>query len=286
MHDFTLSYVAFSFQSNVVILTTYLHFSVSLSFFMSDSLIIFFVVYLSDSLIIFYVYLSDSLIIFFVYLPDSLIIFFFVYLSDSLIIFFFVYLPDSLIISIVYLSILFMICQWLRSYGRFVLSSIYLHFHPLDLDAPGVRGLVQRGLHPVRDLLPLRQDLGQAFGTKYIPKYLDCLPSNNCRYFSLICKKIYYNCSFTYFIFYSCALNLSNLAVPARLTNGVQVFIGMTASTHGCGDTKYTKIRLKHSEGDWKGCEKFANEYHWPFPTKPFWLGRIGLEVSFKFFYC
>ena len=43
------------------------------------------------------------------------------------------------------------------------------HFDPFDLDPPGVRGLVQGGLHPVGNLLPLRQDLGQTLGAQHIP---------------------------------------------------------------------------------------------------------------------
>ncbi len=40
------------------------------------------------------------------------------------------------------------------------------HLHPLDLDAPGVRGLVKRLLHDVRDGLTLREDLRQVLGAK------------------------------------------------------------------------------------------------------------------------
>ena len=34
------------------------------------------------------------------------------------------------------------------------INEIYLHLYSFDLDPPGVGGLVQRGLHVVRDLLP------------------------------------------------------------------------------------------------------------------------------------
>ena len=61
----------------------------------------------------------------------------------------------------------------------------YLHFDPLDLDAPGVRRLVQRGLHPVRDLLPLRQDLGQTLGTKYIPSMFRVIYRSYCLHYSV-----------------------------------------------------------------------------------------------------
>ncbi len=42
------------------------------------------------------------------------------------------------------------------------------HLHPLDLDSPGVGGLVQAGLHDVRDGLALRQDLGQVLGAQHV----------------------------------------------------------------------------------------------------------------------
>ena len=43
------------------------------------------------------------------------------------------------------------------------------HFDPLDLDPPGVGGHVEGGLHVVRDLLPLRQQLVQTLGAQHIP---------------------------------------------------------------------------------------------------------------------
>ena len=46
-----------------------------------------------------------------------------------------------------------------------------LHLDPLDINPPGVGGLVQRGLHVVGDLLPLREDLGQTLGTQHIPTW-------------------------------------------------------------------------------------------------------------------
>ena len=44
------------------------------------------------------------------------------------------------------------------------------HFDPLDLDAPGIRGLVQRDLHVLRDGLPLGQDVAQTLGTQHVPR--------------------------------------------------------------------------------------------------------------------
>ena len=35
-----------------------------------------------------------------------------------------------------------------------IVTVLYSHLHALHLHAPGVRGVVQRGLHPLRDLLP------------------------------------------------------------------------------------------------------------------------------------
>ena len=49
------------------------------------------------------------------------------------------------------------------------MTQLYSHLDPFHLDAPWVGGLVQGGLHVVRDLLPLRQDLGQALRTQHIP---------------------------------------------------------------------------------------------------------------------
>ncbi len=44
-----------------------------------------------------------------------------------------------------------------------------LHFDPLDLDPPGVSGLVQGDLHVVGDALPLGQDVPQVLRTKHVP---------------------------------------------------------------------------------------------------------------------
>ena len=46
--------------------------------------------------------------------------------------------------------------------------SLDLHLHPLDLDAPGPRGLVQHHLHGARDALPVRQYLMQVLGAQDI----------------------------------------------------------------------------------------------------------------------
>jgi hypothetical protein len=45
-----------------------------------------------------------------------------------------------------------------------------LHLDPLHLDPPWIGCLVQRGLHVVGNLLPLRQDLGKTFRTQNIPE--------------------------------------------------------------------------------------------------------------------
>ena len=50
------------------------------------------------------------------------------------------------------------------------MSSLFLHFHTLHLHTPRVGGLVKCGLHVVRDLLPLRQNLGEALGSNNIPE--------------------------------------------------------------------------------------------------------------------
>ena len=45
---------------------------------------------------------------------------------------------------------------------------LHSHLHPLDLDPPRVRGLVQRLLHDVADGLALGQDLGQVLGAQHV----------------------------------------------------------------------------------------------------------------------
>ena len=50
----------------------------------------------------------------------------------------------------------------------------HLHLDPLDLDALGVGGDVQRGLHVVGDLLPLGQQLVQTLGPQHIPTHSVC----------------------------------------------------------------------------------------------------------------
>ena len=47
--------------------------------------------------------------------------------------------------------------------------TIHLHFHSLDLDPPGVRGLVQRDLHVVGNALPLGQNVAQVLRTQHVP---------------------------------------------------------------------------------------------------------------------
>jgi len=47
-----------------------------------------------------------------------------------------------------------------------------LHFDPLDLDPPGVSGLVQGDLHVVGDALPLGQDVPQVLRTQHVPASL------------------------------------------------------------------------------------------------------------------
>ncbi len=44
-----------------------------------------------------------------------------------------------------------------------------LHFDPLDLDPPGVSGLVQGDLHVVGDTLPLGQDVPQVLRAQHVP---------------------------------------------------------------------------------------------------------------------
>ena len=47
---------------------------------------------------------------------------------------------------------------------------MYSHLDPLDLDPPGVGGLVEGLLHDVADGLALREDLGQVLRTKHVPQ--------------------------------------------------------------------------------------------------------------------
>ena len=47
---------------------------------------------------------------------------------------------------------------------------MYSHLDPLDLDSPGVGGVVERGLHDVRDGLALREDLGQVLRPQHVPQ--------------------------------------------------------------------------------------------------------------------
>ena len=56
----------------------------------------------------------------------------------------------------------------------------HLHLDPLDLDAPGVGGDVQRGLHVVGDLLPLGQQLVQTLGPQHIPTHGHQLQWHTC----------------------------------------------------------------------------------------------------------
>ena len=49
-------------------------------------------------------------------------------------------------------------------------KSVDLHLHPLDLDSPRVRGLVEGLLHDVADGLALGQDLGQVLGPQHVPQ--------------------------------------------------------------------------------------------------------------------
>ena len=46
----------------------------------------------------------------------------------------------------------------------------YSHLDPLDLDSPGVGGLVERLLHDVADCLPLREDLGEVLRPQHVPQ--------------------------------------------------------------------------------------------------------------------
>ena len=61
------------------------------------------------------------------------------------------------------------LCVGKRIVDQSINQNFYSHLDPLHLDPPGVGGLVQRGLHPVGDLLPLRQDLSQALRTQHVP---------------------------------------------------------------------------------------------------------------------
>ena len=45
-----------------------------------------------------------------------------------------------------------------------------LDLNPLHLNTPGVRGLVQAGLHLLGDGLPLRQDVSEISSSKNIPE--------------------------------------------------------------------------------------------------------------------
>ena len=49
-------------------------------------------------------------------------------------------------------------------------SPAYLHLHPLHLDPPVVRGLVQHGLHGAGDALPVREDLVQVLRAQDVPQ--------------------------------------------------------------------------------------------------------------------
>ena len=44
------------------------------------------------------------------------------------------------------------------------------HLHPLHLDPPGRRGLVQDGLHGDGDALPVGEDLVQVLGAEDVPQ--------------------------------------------------------------------------------------------------------------------
>ena len=47
---------------------------------------------------------------------------------------------------------------------------VYSHFHALDLDSPGIGGLVEGLLHHVRNGLALAQNLGQVLRSQHIPE--------------------------------------------------------------------------------------------------------------------
>ena len=49
-------------------------------------------------------------------------------------------------------------------------AQVYSHLDPLDLDAPGVGGLVEGLLHDVADGLPLGEDLGQVLRAQHVPQ--------------------------------------------------------------------------------------------------------------------
>ncbi len=55
---------------------------------------------------------------------------------------------------------------WWRKVCIFCARDSHSHLHPLDLDAPGVGGLVEAALHDVRDGLALREDLRQVLGAE------------------------------------------------------------------------------------------------------------------------
>ena len=44
------------------------------------------------------------------------------------------------------------------------------HLDPLGLDAPGIRGLVERVLHDLADGLALGEDLGEVLGAQHVPE--------------------------------------------------------------------------------------------------------------------
>ena len=54
--------------------------------------------------------------------------------------------------------------------GPHKLAELYSHLYPLDLDPPGVCGLVERLLHDVADGLALREDLGQVLRPQHVPQ--------------------------------------------------------------------------------------------------------------------